>query len=72
MYSVRHTGYAYHSSINDIVLYLVIPFYMSLQPLGLMQFLDSDATVSDEDIDRMHIRDNLKAVTVSSSIEYRP
>ena len=33
-----------------------------------MQFLESDETVSDEEIDRMHIRDNLKAVTVSGSL----
>ena len=40
----------------------------SSQPLGLMQFLESDETVSDDEIDRMHIRDNLKAVTVSYSL----
>ena len=35
------------------------------QPLGLMQFLASDEKVPDKDIDRMHVRDNLKAVQLS-------
>lgn len=35
-----------------------------LQPLGLMQFLESDEQVPENEVDRMHIRDNLKAVQV--------
>ena len=50
-------------------MYMYVPYRSpSSQPLGLMQFLESDETVSDEEIDRMHIRDNLKAVTVSCSL----
>ncbi len=54
---------------SDTCVYMYYIFLASSsQPLGLMQFLESDETVSDDEIDRMHIRDNLKAVTVSCSL----
>lgn len=34
-------------------------------PLGLVQFLESEEKVPDKEIDRMHVRDNLKAVQLS-------
>ena len=39
-----------------------------LQPLGLMQYLKSEDKVPEE-VDRMHIRDNLKAVQVSEILD---
>ena len=32
-----------------------------------MQYLESDDVVPDSEVDRMHVRDNLKAVTVSDT-----
>lgn len=35
------------------------------QPTGLLAYLDSPDSVPEKDVDRMHIRDNLKMATVS-------
>lgn len=40
-------------------------YALCLQPTGLLAYLDSPDPVPEKDVDRMHIRDNLKIATVS-------
>lgn len=42
-------------------------FALCLQPTGLLAYLDSSDSVPEKDVDRMHIRDNLKLATVSNT-----
>lgn len=49
----------------DIVYILSIS--LSPQPTGLLAYLDSLDPVPEKDVDRMHIRDNVKIATVTCS-----
>ena len=40
---------------------------LSPQPTGLLAYLDSPDAVPEKDVDRMHIRDNVKIATVTCS-----
>ena len=41
-----------------------------IMPSGLLAYLDSDAEVPEDDMDRLHIRDNLKLAQVGSRLWY--
>lgn len=44
--------------------------YSPLQPTGLLAYLDSSDPVPEKDVDRMHIRDNLKIASVTLDLYF--
>lgn len=56
----------------SLYIYLLFPFKSTtessnvvvFQPTGLLAYLDSSDPVPEKDVDRMHIRDNVKIATV--------